>query len=238
MVGCIINSITLLHTTFIRLYLLITSYSVKYWHKNSVPDILEENYILLEIQSQANTPVTPSEPEGSKGKGKRHSEGLITAKKWTPIATWRNRKPQTSSSIQGKPTLTTCTGKITIINPVSPVHLRNLGFQRNQPEDREGLSRTGIPGRGHLGHSGGWQDTEGNHTHPAIHFKIQQEPQNRGLERHGSSSSAPPTPQRFISMEHGQQEVQPGIPLGRTWSKLPEDLSQRDGLQRPYGNHK
>ncbi|MBW0489307.1 hypothetical protein O181_029022 [Austropuccinia psidii MF-1] len=38
-------------------------------------------------------------------------------------------------------------------------------------------------------------------------------------------------------MEHGQQEVQPGIQLGRTWSKLPEDLSQRDRLQRPYGNH-
>ncbi|MBW0565930.1 hypothetical protein O181_105645 [Austropuccinia psidii MF-1] len=38
-------------------------------------------------------------------------------------------------------------------------------------------------------------------------------------------------------MEHGQQEVQPGIPLGRTWSKLPEDISQRDRLQRPYGNH-
>ncbi|MBW0543933.1 hypothetical protein O181_083648 [Austropuccinia psidii MF-1] len=29
-------------------------------------------------------------------------------------------------------------------------------------------------------------------------------------------------------MEHGQQEVQPGIPLGRTWCKFPEDLSQRD----------
>ncbi|MBW0562143.1 hypothetical protein O181_101858, partial [Austropuccinia psidii MF-1] len=57
------------------------------------------------------------------------------------------------------------------------------------------------------------------------------------MERYGSSSSAPPTPQRFFSMEHGKQEVQPGIPLGRTWSKLPEDLSQRDRLQRPYGNN-
>ncbi|MBW0487428.1 hypothetical protein O181_027143 [Austropuccinia psidii MF-1] len=38
-------------------------------------------------------------------------------------------------------------------------------------------------------------------------------------------------------MEHGQKEVQPGIPLGRTWSKFPEDLSQRDRLQIPYGNH-
>ncbi|MBW0496455.1 hypothetical protein O181_036170 [Austropuccinia psidii MF-1] len=120
---------------------------------------------------------------------------------------------------------------------MSPVHLRNLGFQRNQPEDRQGLSRTRRPGRGHLGHSGGWQDTEGNHTHSAIHFPIQQEPQTRGLERYGSSSSAPPPPQRFISMEHGQQEVQPGIPLGRTWRKLPEYLSERDRIQRAYDNH-
>ncbi|MBW0517591.1 hypothetical protein O181_057306 [Austropuccinia psidii MF-1] len=38
-------------------------------------------------------------------------------------------------------------------------------------------------------------------------------------------------------MECGQQEVQPGISLGRTWRKWPEDLSQRDRLQRPYDNH-
>ncbi|MBW0573379.1 hypothetical protein O181_113094 [Austropuccinia psidii MF-1] len=38
-------------------------------------------------------------------------------------------------------------------------------------------------------------------------------------------------------MEHEQQQVQPGISLGITWSKLPEDLSQRDRLQRPYDNH-
>ncbi|MBW0460513.1 hypothetical protein O181_000228 [Austropuccinia psidii MF-1] len=38
-------------------------------------------------------------------------------------------------------------------------------------------------------------------------------------------------------MEHGKQEVQPSIPLGRTWSKLPEDMYQRDRLQGPYGNY-
>ncbi|MBW0507575.1 hypothetical protein O181_047290 [Austropuccinia psidii MF-1] len=86
---------------------------------------------------------------------------------------------------------------------MSPVHLRNLGFQRNKPEDIEGLSRTRRPGRGNLGHSGGWKDTEGSHTHPAIHFPIQQEHQTRGLEGYGSSSSAQPTPQRIISMDHG-----------------------------------
>ncbi|MBW0534469.1 hypothetical protein O181_074184 [Austropuccinia psidii MF-1] len=38
-------------------------------------------------------------------------------------------------------------------------------------------------------------------------------------------------------MKNGQQEVQLGISLGITWSKFSEDLSQRDRLQRPYGNH-
>ncbi|MBW0461300.1 hypothetical protein O181_001015 [Austropuccinia psidii MF-1] len=58
---------------------------------------------------------------------------------------------------------------------MSPVNLRN------QQEYREGLSRTRRPGRAHFGHSGGWQDTEGNHTHPAIHLPIQQKSQTRGL---------------------------------------------------------
>ncbi|MBW0507646.1 hypothetical protein O181_047361 [Austropuccinia psidii MF-1] len=38
-------------------------------------------------------------------------------------------------------------------------------------------------------------------------------------------------------MEHGQQDVQPGISLGRNWRKLPENLSQRDRLQRRYNNY-
>ncbi|MBW0560374.1 hypothetical protein O181_100089 [Austropuccinia psidii MF-1] len=120
---------------------------------------------------------------------------------------------------------------------MSPVHLRGLGFQRNQPEDREGLSRTRRHERGHLVQSSGWQNNEGDNINLAIQTPIKQKPQTRGLKRHGSSSSAPPTPQGLISMEHGQQEVQPGISLGRTWRKLPEDLSQGDRLQRPDGNH-
>ncbi|MBW0496163.1 hypothetical protein O181_035878 [Austropuccinia psidii MF-1] len=120
---------------------------------------------------------------------------------------------------------------------MSPVHLRNLGIPRNQPEDREGLSRTRRPGRGHLGHSGGWQDIEGNHTHSSIHFPIQHKPQTRGLEGYGSISSAPPTPQRPFSMEHGEQEVQLSIPLGRAGRKFPGDISQIDRLQSPYVNH-
>ncbi|MBW0478335.1 hypothetical protein O181_018050 [Austropuccinia psidii MF-1] len=79
---------------------------------------------------------------------------------------------------------------------MSPTHLRNLGFQKNQPEGREGLSRPRIPGGGHLGHRSGWQDIEGNHIHSAIHIPIQKKGHTRGLEGYGSSSSAPPTPQR------------------------------------------
>ncbi|MBW0485901.1 hypothetical protein O181_025616 [Austropuccinia psidii MF-1] len=120
---------------------------------------------------------------------------------------------------------------------MSPAHLRNLGIPRNKSEDREGLFRTRRLGRGHLGHSGGWQYTEGNHTHSAIHLPIEQKPQTRGLEGYGSSSSAAPTAQRSFPTYNGKQEVQPSMPLGRTWRMLPEDMSQRDTLQRPYGHH-
>ncbi|MBW0485852.1 hypothetical protein O181_025567 [Austropuccinia psidii MF-1] len=120
---------------------------------------------------------------------------------------------------------------------MSPLQLRNVGIPRNQPENREGMSRTRGPGRGYFGHSGGLQDTEGNHIHSVTHLPIQQSPQTRGLEEYGSSPSDPPTPQRPFPMEHGQQEVQLNITLGRTWSNFPEDMSQRDILERPYGNH-
>ncbi|MBW0543143.1 hypothetical protein O181_082858 [Austropuccinia psidii MF-1] len=76
------------------------------------------------------------------------------------------------------------------------------------------------------------QNNEGNNTHSAIHFPIQEKPQARGLEGFGSSSSASSTHQRSFPIEHGQQEVQPSISLGRTLSKFPEDI-----FQRPYVNH-
>ncbi|MBW0502384.1 hypothetical protein O181_042099 [Austropuccinia psidii MF-1] len=120
---------------------------------------------------------------------------------------------------------------------MSPVHLRNLGFPRNKPEDRQGLFRTRRTGYGHLGHHSGWQDTEGNHTHSSIDLPTKQKPQSRGLEGYGSSSSDPPNPQRFIPMKNGHKKVQPSITLGRAWSKFPEDISQRDILHRSYGNY-
>ncbi|MBW0470336.1 hypothetical protein O181_010051 [Austropuccinia psidii MF-1] len=46
-------------------------------------------------------------------------------------------------------------------------------------------------------------------------------PQTRGLKRHGPSTLAPPTPQRSVAMDHGQEEVQHGFTLGRTWGMLP-----------------
>ncbi|MBW0488073.1 hypothetical protein O181_027788 [Austropuccinia psidii MF-1] len=88
---------------------------------------------------------------------------------------------------------------------MSSVQLRNLGIPRNMPEDRQGLFRTRRAE--HFGHSGAWQDTEGNHTHSTINLPIKQKPQARGLEGYVSSSSAPLTPQRSFPMKHGQQEV-------------------------------
>ncbi|MBW0528841.1 hypothetical protein O181_068556, partial [Austropuccinia psidii MF-1] len=210
------------------------------------------NFIPLETQSQAKIPVTPSEPEGSKGKGKRHSESIITAKKWTPIATQKSRKPRNYSSIQGKPTLKACTGKITIINTV-------VTFKGKLPKSADNKFVQGTF-KETLASKGTNQRTEKDCPEPEDlqedtldivgdgktmreiistlpHTPFHQEPQTRRLERHESSSSVPPTPQRFISMEQGQQQVQPGNSLGRTWSKFPEYLSQRDRLQGPYRNH-
>ncbi|MBW0536098.1 hypothetical protein O181_075813 [Austropuccinia psidii MF-1] len=83
----------------------------------------------------------------------------------------------------------------------------------NQPEDREGLE----------------QDT--------LDTVVNGKTMSERTERYASSSSAPPNPQRSFAMGHVKQEVQPSIPLGRTWSKFPEDMSQRDALQRSYGNY-
>ncbi|MBW0508938.1 hypothetical protein O181_048653 [Austropuccinia psidii MF-1] len=66
---------------------------------------------------------------------------------------------------------------------MSHIHLRNIGIPRNQPEDREGLSRTRIPGRGHLGHSGGWKDIEGK-SYPLCHsLSSSTETSNQRTER-------------------------------------------------------
>ncbi|MBW0467196.1 hypothetical protein O181_006911 [Austropuccinia psidii MF-1] len=89
----------------------------EFLHSKNVKN-MEETFIPLETKSQGNIPVAPSETEGNKGKRKRHSESLITTKRWTPIATQRTRKSQNSASIKDKPTLIVCTGKITVINPV------------------------------------------------------------------------------------------------------------------------
>ncbi|MBW0468768.1 hypothetical protein O181_008483 [Austropuccinia psidii MF-1] len=107
---------------------------------------------------------------------------------------------------------------------MSPVHLRNLGIPMNHPEDRQGLFSTRRPVTRNLGNSHGWKDTERNHTQSAIHLSIKQKTQTRGLEGYGTSSSDPPTPQRYIPIERGQQEVQPSITLRRPWSRFPGDM--------------
>ncbi|MBW0465466.1 hypothetical protein O181_005181 [Austropuccinia psidii MF-1] len=110
---------------------------------------------------------------------------------------------------------------------MSPVYPRDLGVPRNQPEERMGLFRSIISGSGQHGK---WKETQGNHAHTLVHFPIQQTCQTRGIDRYGSSTSAPPTPQRLVPMKHRKQEIQPGFKLGRAWGKLPEDMCQRDIL--------
>ncbi|MBW0511304.1 hypothetical protein O181_051019, partial [Austropuccinia psidii MF-1] len=221
MVGCIVNSFTLLHSTF---------HHIKLSNYKLFCEILAykqcTKYLGRKLHTTRN-PVTGQhisetpEPEGSKGKGNRHSEGSINAKKRTPIATQRNRKPQNSASILGKPALTTCTVKITIINPVVTSKIKfpkSADKKIEQGTVKETLTSKGTNQRTEKAcpepedleedtlDIGGWQDTEGNHTHPSIHFPIQLEPQTRGLEIYGSSSSASPTPEISILTKHGQQE--------------------------------
>ncbi|MBW0480409.1 hypothetical protein O181_020124 [Austropuccinia psidii MF-1] len=114
------------------------------------------------------------------------------------------------------------------------LHTRDLGIPRNQPEERTGLL---IYRRSGFGQHGEWKDTEENNYHTPIHQPIQQRPQIRGLDRHGSSTSAPTTLQRPVPVEDGTKEVQPGFTMGRTRGKIPEDMSQRDVFQRAYGNY-
>ncbi|MBW0521999.1 hypothetical protein O181_061714 [Austropuccinia psidii MF-1] len=57
------------------------------------------------------------------------------------------------------------------------------------------------------------------------------------MEGYVLSSLAPPTPQISFPIEHGQQEVQPRIALGRAWSNPSEDISQIDTLARSYGTN-
>ncbi|MBW0577432.1 hypothetical protein O181_117147, partial [Austropuccinia psidii MF-1] len=195
---------------------------------------------------------TPSEPEGSKGKGKRHSEGLITAKKWTPIATQKSSKPQNSASIQGKLTLITCTGKITIINPVVtsigklPQSADNKFVQGT---DKEILASKGTSQRTEKACPEP-EDLKGDTLDTVVDGKTMREIMSTlpfTLQFNGDLK-----PEDWKDMDQVLQlhqlpkdlfqwsmdnKAQPGISLGTTWSKLPEDLSQRDRLQRPYDNY-
>ncbi|MBW0506402.1 hypothetical protein O181_046117 [Austropuccinia psidii MF-1] len=95
---------------------------------------------------------------------------------------------------------------------MSPIHLRGLGIQRNQPEERTGLFRFRSSG---FGQNGEWQDTEGNHSHTPT----KQRAQTRGMGRHGSSTSATPTAQRPILVEPGTQKGSTG--LYTEWCGMP-----------------
>ncbi|MBW0462728.1 hypothetical protein O181_002443 [Austropuccinia psidii MF-1] len=197
-------------------------------------------------QSQRNPSATPPDTEkGKKAKGNRNSIILISTKKWKPIATQRTKKPPTSVFTQGKPALDTCEGKITIINPVVASKdkftkevdqklVRDAVKGKSQKEEESDLFRTRRSG---LRNYGVWKGTQANNSHPAIYLPIKQEHQKRGLEGYGLISSSEMNTQGPVPMENGKQEFQPSITLGRTCSKVPEDMPQKDTLQGPHGNN-
>ncbi|MBW0487438.1 hypothetical protein O181_027153 [Austropuccinia psidii MF-1] len=92
---------------------------------------------------------------------------------------------------------------------MSPVHLRDLGFQRNQPEDREGFSTTRRPGRGHLGHSEDWSQRDrlqisyGNHQRLEFYQAVQtlggEGKQDKGESSHYPSYRITADPDRAYS---------------------------------------
>ncbi|MBW0481161.1 hypothetical protein O181_020876 [Austropuccinia psidii MF-1] len=104
----------------------------------------------------------------------------------------------------------------------------------NKPEERTGLFRFRRSG---FGKHGEWKDAEVNSSHTPVHLPIKQRPQTRVLDSHGSSTSSPPTSERPFPVEHETKDVQSGFKLRRTRGKLPEDLSQRNFFQRPYGDY-
>ncbi|MBW0538656.1 hypothetical protein O181_078371 [Austropuccinia psidii MF-1] len=155
--------------------------------------------------------MAPSEPGGRKGKGKRHSEGLITAKKGPQISTQRNRKPQNSESIQGKPALITCTGQITIINAV-------VTSKGKLPKAVDNKFEQGTV-------KGTSQRTEKAYPDPEDLEEDTLEtvnPQARGLEQYGSSSSAPPTPQRPCQWSMDSKRLY----LAYHWEELGESFQK------------
>ncbi|MBW0520462.1 hypothetical protein O181_060177 [Austropuccinia psidii MF-1] len=111
---------------------------------------------------------------------------------------------------------------------MSSVHLRDLEVPTNHPEDRKQLFRSRRSG---FGKNGECKKTQRKHSHTPIHLSVPQKPQTRGLDRHGSSTSAPSPPQRPAPKEHENKDIQPGFKLGRTWRKIPKDMSQRDIFQ-------
>ncbi|MBW0507524.1 hypothetical protein O181_047239 [Austropuccinia psidii MF-1] len=95
---------------------------------------------------------------------------------------------------------------------MSLVHLRVLKVPRSQPEDS---TRPFISKGSGFGKHGYWKETQGENYQNPIHLAIQHTPQTSGLERYGSSTSAPPNAQKPVPMKHGKPEVQPGLKLGR-----------------------
>ncbi|MBW0478678.1 hypothetical protein O181_018393 [Austropuccinia psidii MF-1] len=104
----------------------------------------------------------------------------------------------------------------------------------SQPEDKKRPLKARISDSEH---HGGCQNTKRNHYYTSIHLPIEQKPYTRGLEGCGSISSAPPAPCGLVLLENGQKRFQPRITLLRACGKPPQEISQRDTLQRPYGNH-
>ncbi|MBW0466876.1 hypothetical protein O181_006591 [Austropuccinia psidii MF-1] len=140
----------------------------------------------------------------------------FTEKKLKTIATQRSRNPQNFASIQGKPTLITCRGKITIINPV-------LTSKGKFPKAVDNKSVQGTV-------------KETSAAQATIQRIEKACPEPKDLEKY--------TLDTVVDCKK-LREIIPNLPLTSKFNRnlKPEDLkdmednSQRQRIQRPYGNH-
>ncbi|MBW0474541.1 hypothetical protein O181_014256 [Austropuccinia psidii MF-1] len=165
---------------------------------------------------------------------------------WTPIATQRNRNPQNSALIQGKPTLTTCTGNITVINPVvtSKGKFPKSADNKFVQGTRKGTSQRtekACPEPEYL---------EENTLDTAVDGKKLREINPLCHSHPNSTETSNPRTGRlwikFFSSTNSSKTCFNGAwttrgstwhPTGQNLEQVPEDLSSRGRLQRTYGNH-
>ncbi|MBW0464288.1 hypothetical protein O181_004003 [Austropuccinia psidii MF-1] len=143
----------------------------------------------------------------------------------------RTRKPLSSASIQAKPTFMTCTGKIPIIKPFITSKVK---FSKAvDKEFVQGIVKDKYPKKMKFLNSSNTNISlyiSGMFEYRGTSQKIDKhcsEPKDQGLEAIVDGRTMRMDNKRFNLASHWED----------VGDRLPQDISQRDLLQRSYGNH-